>query len=442
VERGASLVMNDVDSLTPGLAGVSEALEGAGLGKAQANVYVSFQSHKAFPAHYDTHDVWAVQVEGEKTWNIWEGRADYPLPHPIFRNLGQAHHEQAKGKLRERVVLRAGDLLYLPRGWYHDALAEEATSVHISYGVHAPLGMDLVNILLERALYDGEFRKPLPRQDGSAAARFALTTRAGQLGGRLAELCRDPKVMEVLAGFVADYRFRRGGNDLLAARGLSAPAAAPAAGDDAEAPALRVLQPGAKPVRRGGDWVIKTAGGALPLSAGRPRRRAGSCRAPTWPSRSCAPRTPAWTRPLSSGACEKRGCWPPHDEGRRRALLLLPGAAAAQVRPFNCVGAEQLEGDVFAIPFARRAATPGESARGNLEAAAELAKREPERNLCVLGHAGPQEAAPPPARAWRRSARARWRTPWPASAWSATACAPKPTAPPSPAAGRSPPSAA
>ena len=268
VERGASLVMNDVDSLTPGLAGVSEALEGAGLGKAQANVYVSFQSHKAFPAHYDTHDVWAVQVEGEKTWNIWEGRADYPLPHPIFRNLGQAHHEQAKGKLRERVVLRAGDLLYLPRGWYHDALAEEATSVHISYGVHAPLGMDLVNILLERALYDAEFRKPLPRQDGSAAARFALTTRAGQLGGRLAELCRDPKVMEVLAGFVADYRFRRGGNDLLAARGLSAPAAAPAAGDDAEAPALRVLQPGAKPVRRGGDWVIKTAGGALPLSAG------------------------------------------------------------------------------------------------------------------------------------------------------------------------------
>ena len=167
-------------------------------------------------------------------------------------------------------MLRAGDLLYLPRGWYHDALAEAPASVHISYGVHAPLGMDLVNILLERALYDTEFRKPLPRQDGSAAARFALTSRAGQLGQRLAELCRDPKVMEVLAGFVADYRFRRGGNDILAARGLAAPAAAsPAtAGDDAEAPALRVLQPGAKPVRRGADWVLKTASGALPLSAG------------------------------------------------------------------------------------------------------------------------------------------------------------------------------
>ena len=29
-----------------------------------------------------------------------------------------------------------------------------------------------------------------------------------------------------------------------------------------------MLQPGAKPVRRGADWVLKTASGALPLSAG------------------------------------------------------------------------------------------------------------------------------------------------------------------------------
>lgn len=71
--------------------------------------------------------------------------------------------------------------------------------------------------------------------------------------------------------------------------------------------------------------------------------------------------------------------------------LLLPVAAAAQPRPFNCVGAEQLEDDVFAIPFAPRSTEVDDSARGNLEAAAELAKREPERNVCVLGHAGPQE---------------------------------------------------
>lgn len=265
IKRGASVVMNDVDSLTPGLAAVSEAIENVGLGKAQANVYISWQSHKAFAAHFDTHDVWAVQVEGEKSWNIWEGRADYPIGHPVFRTQGQEHHDRAKGKLRAKITLKTGDLLYLPRGWYHDALAEAPASVHIAYGVHAPLGMDFANILMERVLYDSEFRKPLPRQDGSAAAKFALTTRAGQLGARIAELAKDPKVMEVLEKFVADYHFRRGGYDLLGTRGMAPPAASGGNADDA--PSFRVAAPEARPVRRGADFVLKTTQGAVPLSS-------------------------------------------------------------------------------------------------------------------------------------------------------------------------------
>jgi ribosomal protein L16 Arg81 hydroxylase len=267
VRRGASVVMNDVDSLTPGLAAVSDALEGAGFGKAQANVYISWQSHKAFHAHYDTHDVWAVQVEGEKTWNVWEGRAEWPIAHPLFRGQPQDHHERAKGGLRARVHLKKGDILYLPRGWYHDALAEAPNSVHVAYGVHAPLGMDVMNILTERALHDPAFRQPLPRQDGSPAAAQALAQRAALLGQKLQDFARDPKVLEVLAGFVRDYRFQRGGYGLLAARGEApaapAPGAAPAAAP--AAPAFRVV-PGAKPVRRGDEFGLKTPSGVLVMS--------------------------------------------------------------------------------------------------------------------------------------------------------------------------------
>jgi hypothetical protein len=123
--------------------------------------------------------------------------------------------------------------------------------------------MDLMNILVERVLYEAEFRKPLPRQDGSAPARFALTQRAGLLGQRLAELCRDPKVMEVLAGFVAGYRYSRGGYDILGARGIGG--GAPDAAADGAA-TFRVVANGAKPVRRGAEWVVKTATGALTLT--------------------------------------------------------------------------------------------------------------------------------------------------------------------------------
>jgi len=74
-------------------------------------------------------------------------------------------------------------------------------------------------------------------------------------------------------------------------------------------------------------------------------------------------------------------------------LLLLAPAAQAQPRAFNCVGAERLEDDVFALPFPKGAAAPGEAARANLDAAAALARRETARNLCVLGHAANGEGA-------------------------------------------------
>lgn len=63
-----------------------------------------------------------------------------------------------------------------------------------------------------------------------------------------------------------NFRFRRGGNDLLAARGLAAPAS-PAAAAGSEAPTFRVLAGGIRPVRRGAEWVLKAPGGAMPLSA-------------------------------------------------------------------------------------------------------------------------------------------------------------------------------
>jgi hypothetical protein len=81
-----------------------------------------------------------------------------------------------------------------------------------------------------------------------------------------------------------------------------------------------------------------------------------------------------------------------------RAVLLLALAAspalaqprsAAPSRPaaaFSCVGAEELEDDVFAIPFAPGRDSLNDAGRANLDAALALLKREPDRNACILGH--------------------------------------------------------
>ncbi|UPG72726.1 OmpA family protein [Roseomonas gilardii subsp. gilardii] len=68
------------------------------------------------------------------------------------------------------------------------------------------------------------------------------------------------------------------------------------------------------------------------------------------------------------------------------ALAASQTAAQAPRRDFSCVGAEQLEDDVFAIPFRSGNAQVTEAARSGLAAAAQLIKAEPDRDVCVLGH--------------------------------------------------------
>ena len=135
-------------------------MERALCGKVQGNLYLSSR-RQGFGAHFDTHDVYAVHVEGTKTWHIYEA-APTTIAHPMFKTLGREHHEKAKGAKLMDVHMEPGDLLYLPRGQYHDALADEGGTMHIAFGITYPIGMD-VTFLFDRVVAEPEFRANLPR---------------------------------------------------------------------------------------------------------------------------------------------------------------------------------------------------------------------------------------------------------------------------------------
>ena len=213
LDHGASLVLNDIDMAAPGLAGVAtvaQALEEALESKVQANLYSSPRERQAFASHYDTHDVFAVHVEGEKLWRIYEGRIDNPVEHPTFKSQTRAFHEQAKGKVALEVVMKPGDLLYLPRGQYHDAVALSERTIHIAFGAVGVIGLDVVSALFARAVDDPLFRADLPRRHGvgpeSGEAAFAARLRA--LGQRLADLATDPASLAAIRRFQDEYRYR------------------------------------------------------------------------------------------------------------------------------------------------------------------------------------------------------------------------------------------
>ncbi len=220
LRRGATLVANDIDHLSRGLTAFSKTMEEALGGKIQGNLYCSSKRRPGFAAHFDTHDVYAVHVEGTKTWHIYEGRATDPIAHPMFKQLGREHHEQAKGKLLMDVKMEPGDLLYLPRGQYHDALADEGGAVHIAFGVTYPIGVDVMSYLFDKVIADDAFRANLPRPGDQGA----LNEKLGGLAQVLSSILADPATAKDITAMQQHFAYPRHEYDMAA---LLEPAADP-----------------------------------------------------------------------------------------------------------------------------------------------------------------------------------------------------------------------
>jgi hypothetical protein len=252
LRNGASIVLNAAESLAPGLATVARALESALGAKIQGNLYCTWRANQAFDSHFDCHDVYALHVEGEKTWNVYEGRIELPIEHSAFKSFGRAYHDEAKGAVKAQYHMTPGDLLYLPRGTYHDALSDSAGALHIAFGVHALNGIDYLN-----QIYDSVVLDPLFRADVPLAAKDveAFHTHLGQLASRLGEIAGSGNVVDSFGAYQNRFANARGGFDLPR---------------DTVGPGVyRVTAPDFKVAERDGIWVLTGAGGTVPIPAGR-----------------------------------------------------------------------------------------------------------------------------------------------------------------------------
>lgn len=185
---GASLIANHIHRVSPEIAAAAGVLEREFSARVFANVYCSFQGVQAFQTHFDLHDVFAVQVEGEKTWRVYESRADTPVnPLPPGDEIEQ-WLTASRGRLLFEAQMRPGDILYLPRGQYHDALTGAQASLHVTFGVAPATGLALVPLLEKVLLRESAFREYLP----DARAGGALRDRLAKLAERVRAIMTSP----------------------------------------------------------------------------------------------------------------------------------------------------------------------------------------------------------------------------------------------------------
>ncbi|MBO4210206.1 cupin domain-containing protein, partial [Micromonospora echinofusca] len=159
---GATLVLQGLHRTWPPLVDFAREL-GAALGQPlQVNAYLTPADSQGFATHYDTHDVFVLQVGGEKHWRIHPPVLPDPLERQPWGGRADEVAAVADGPPALDVVLGPGDALYLPRGWLHSAQAQRSESLHLTVGIRALTRYALVEELLGLAAADRRLRAPLP----------------------------------------------------------------------------------------------------------------------------------------------------------------------------------------------------------------------------------------------------------------------------------------
>jgi lysine-specific demethylase/histidyl-hydroxylase NO66 len=161
-ERGATLVVQGMHHWWKALAAFCRSLE-AQLGhSAQANAYFTPRRAQGLPVHHDTHDVFCLQLAGEKRWLIYDPVWELPLRDQKY----DADKMGGPGDPVLDVTLRPGDTLYLPRGWLHAAATSEDESLHLTVGVNVYTWVEAFRAALDDCAHDVAFRRS-PSGDAS-----------------------------------------------------------------------------------------------------------------------------------------------------------------------------------------------------------------------------------------------------------------------------------
>jgi len=202
---GYTIVLDGVERHIRAIAALSQSIEVELNFPVQVNAYITPPRSQGLVPHYDDHDVLILQIQGSKTWHIYEG-VDVP-PREIQREKDKAVGIEDLPSPID-LQLEAGDVLYLPRGKVHEAETNSEPSIHLTVGVHAPTALMLaVGALYAQSFHDDRLNAQLPpRHLDDADQRAALDA----LMRDTVKTVEDPSALARGLDTLADVLVRRG----------------------------------------------------------------------------------------------------------------------------------------------------------------------------------------------------------------------------------------
>lgn len=190
-QDGYTLIINQLQARLPAIAELASAIERAIGHRSQVNMYCSWPGQQGFDQHHDDHEVFILQIEGTKRWVVSEETYKYPLDK--YNNVS-ADTGEPKGPPYIETELRPGDVLYIPRGHWHYAVAGDEPSLHLTLGVTCRTGVYWLKWLADELMDEEEWRRNLPPVVAGDTAQLADHVRG--LMGRIAELADDGQLVK------------------------------------------------------------------------------------------------------------------------------------------------------------------------------------------------------------------------------------------------------
>ena len=200
---GSTIVMNQLHRFVNPLGDLVRRVEHDLSARMQTNIYLTPRDAQGFKVHYDSHDVFVLQVHGVKHWKLYATQV--PLP---FRGQQFGDEPVETGEVVQEFDLEPGDTLYIPRGLMHAASTTSASSMHITMGVlHTSWAEVLIEALARYAQTDDELRAGLPPGYATRGYdRAAAEKRFRAMFRRVAENADFEGALELFADDVATTR--------------------------------------------------------------------------------------------------------------------------------------------------------------------------------------------------------------------------------------------
>jgi JmjC domain len=196
---GATISIRRMHESLPELAALCRAMEKAFSAHFQSNIYLSPPQAQGFGTHFDSHDVFVLQVAGSKVWTLYDTAIELPLHGQGF---DKAAHQP--GPPTREIVLRAGDLFYCPRGLFHSARATEEISLHITLGLIGKTWADVIAEAVSVAcLASPAFRANLPA--GFANPDFDRSAASATFHTLVQRFAREADLAPILEQLAQDF---------------------------------------------------------------------------------------------------------------------------------------------------------------------------------------------------------------------------------------------